>query len=148
MIEATVNTLAVIGAATFAGVMICVGVTLGGYWRSLPPREFLAWFERNNSYVARSVPITVVPTLVGLAGSLWVAWGESEAWLWLASTLSVAAVLALTARYFVPTNAAFASGQVHTDDVPDRLRQWLLIHSLRIALATAAAIVGCVALQR
>lgn len=147
MIETTVNTLAVVSVAAFAGVMISVGVTLGGYWTSLQPDEFLAWFERNNGYVARSVPITVAPALLGLVGSIVVSWGDSEVWLWLISTMCVGAVLVMTARYFVPANTAFASGQLATADVPARLRQWLLVHSLRITLATAAAIAGSVATQ-
>ncbi len=147
MIEATANTLAVIGVAAFAGVMICIGVTLGGYWTSLQPEEFLAWFERNNRYVARSVPITVVPAAVGLAGSIVASWDDSELWLWLAGALCFGAVLVLTVRYFVPANNRFASGRVDVGEVPARLRRWLMVHSIRIALATAAAVFGCVAMQ-
>ena len=148
MIEATVNTLGVVGTAAFAGVMICIGVTLGGYWPSLRAEEFLAWFERNNGYVARSVPVTVAPAILGLAGSLLASWGDDDVWLWLTSALCVVTVLAMTMRYFVPANTAFANGRVDVDDVPGRLRQWLLVHSIRIALATTAAVVGCIAMQR
>ncbi len=147
MIDAVFNTLAVTSVAAFAGVMICIGVTLGGYWQSLQPDEFLSWFKRNNSFVARSVPITVVPALVGLAGSVVASWGDSEVWLWLASSLGVVVVLVMTVRYFVPANTAFASGKVDASDVPARLRQWLLVHIARITLAITAAIVGCVAMQ-
>ena len=146
--ELAANVLAITGVAAFAGVMTCVGVTLGGYWRSLDSDEFIVWFGENNGYVARSVPVTVAPALLGLAGSISFAWGTSEAWLWGGSALCLLAVLALTAVYFVPTNRALASGQVGTADVPQRLRRWLVIHNARIGLAALSAIIGCLAQSR
>ena len=147
MTETVSHTAAVIGTAAFLGVMLCIGVTLGSYWRSLPADEFLRWFARNNPYVARSVPLTVAPALAGLAASVAVDWGESDAWLWATSTLCVVAVLGITGAYFVPTNAAFAEGRVTPDDVPDRLGQWLRVRVGRIVLTLGAAIVACVAME-
>ena len=147
MIEATVNTVAVVFSAAFSGVMISVAVTLGGYWRSLPAAEFLDWFAENNQFVARSVPVTVGPALIGLVGSLWVDWGTSDAWLWALSMLCMVAVIVITGGYFVPANTAFASGQVEAPGVPDRLQQWLSVHMVRILLSSVASIIGCVAMQ-
>lgn len=147
MMEAIVNIVAVSTTAAFCGVMICIGVTLGGYWQSLPPEDFLTWFQANNGFVARSVPLTVAPALVGLIASVSMAWGNSESWLWLGSTLCLTAVLILTVTYFVPSNTAFASGDIHAREVPYRLRQWLLVHGVRILVAAASAILGCMALR-
>ncbi len=59
-IRVALNILAICGAAGFSGAMITVGVTLGGYWRSLPPATFLAWFAANNHFISKSIPLTVL----------------------------------------------------------------------------------------
>lgn len=71
MIKAVFSILAICGAAGFAGVMLRIGVTLGGYWRSLPTREFLDWFAVNNQFVSKSIPVIFIATLIGLIGSVW-----------------------------------------------------------------------------
>ena len=141
------NGIAAIGVATFLGVMLCIGVTLGSYWRSLTAEAFIQWFTRNNGYVARSVPIAVAPALLGLVTSVVIDWGNSDGWLWLGSAACVVVVLALTGAYFVPTNRAFANGEVDVDDVPGRLRQWLGLHTVRIIVALGGAVLACIALQ-
>lgn len=129
--------------------MLCIGVTLGGYWRSLPPEDFLAWFAANNQLVARTIPITVVPAFIGLVGSIWMAWGSSTSGviLWIISTLCFLGVIVLTVMYFVPTNTAFASGTIEVSEVSATLDQWVTIHYARIGGAMLAAILGCIALR-
>ncbi|NTJ66648.1 DUF1772 domain-containing protein [Agrobacterium rhizogenes] len=143
------NILAISGSAMFAGVMLTIAVTLGGYWKSLPPSEFLDWFGQNGEFIVRSIPLVVAPTLIGLAGSLWLGWSENGARaLWIGSTVCIAAVLILTAAWFLPTNAQFAAKLVPLDEVPARLDTWLMIHNVRIALATIASVLGIVAISR
>nr|WP_258118157.1 hypothetical protein [Mesorhizobium onobrychidis] len=72
------NILAISGSAMFAGVMLTIGVTLGGYWKSLPAAEFLDWFSQNDRFIIRTIPLVVVPTLIGLIGSLWLGWSEAR----------------------------------------------------------------------
>lgn len=148
MLKLTFNTLAICGAAGFSGVMLCIGVTLGGYWRSLPAQEFLDWFAANNSFVARSVPIIVLPTLVGQAGSLWVSWNAGVFPLWLLSTACILTVLVLTVAYFVPSNTAFASGGYDVAQVDEKLGEWLKLHNFRIAIAMLGAVFAVVATAR
>lgn len=146
-LKVTFNILAICGTACFSGVMLCIGVTLGAYWRGLPAQEFLAWFEINNGLVARSIPLTVVPALIGLAGSVAMAWGTSRLPLWILSTLCMAVVIALTFTYFVPTNTAFSTGVIAVDSVPEKLNQWLTMHYARIGFALSGAVFGCLALR-
>ncbi|AHD08609.1 DUF1772 domain-containing protein [Phaeobacter gallaeciensis] len=147
MIQTAFNILAICGAAGFSGVMLCIGVTLGGYWRSLPPAEFLTWFAVNNHFVSNSIPLIVGPTLIGLGGSLWAGWGAPGFVLWVASALFMLVVLGLTFAYFVPTNAAFASKSIEVAATAAKLDQWLMLHNLRIGLAMIAAVLGCIALK-
>ena len=147
MISTIFNILAVCGAAGFAGVMLCIGLTLGGYWSSLPPADFLAWFAVNNRFVAISVPVIVLPTLIGLIGSLAVGWHSPDRLWWGLSTICIVIVLVLTVAYFVPTNTAFSSGTMSVNAVSDKLNQWIMLHYFRIGFAFLAAVFGCIAIR-
>jgi len=141
------NALAISGSAMFAGVMLAIGVTLGGYWKSLPPEGFLDWFSQNNHFIVRAIPLVVIPTVVGLAGSLWLGWSEQAARnLWLAASGCVLAVLIMTIAYYLPSNAQFAAKSVPLEQVPAKLDTWLLLHNVRIALAAIASVLGIVAI--
>lgn len=143
------NILAISGSTMFAGVMLAIGITLGAYWKSLPPSDFLNWFSQNGQFIMRAVSLVVGPTLIGLAGSLWLSWGETGArLLWIGSAVAIAGVLALTRLWFVPANAQFAAKALPLDQVPARLDTWITIHNLRIGLAVVASIFGILAIRR
>lgn len=141
--------LAVAGSAMFAGVMLAIGVILGGYWKGLPPADFLDWFALHSGLVLRAIPLVVVPTVAGLIGALCYDWKAPAArGLWIAASACIVVVLGLTMVYFLPSNAAFASKAVALDQVSAKLDTWLLLHNVRIALAVAASVLGIVALNR
>lgn len=141
--------LAVASSAMFAGVMLAIGVILGGYSKGLPPVGFLDWFAGNSHVIMHAIPIVVVPTLVGLAGSLWLGWSDGlTCALWLAAAGFIGVALGLTAAYYVPSNAAFAARSVPLDKVAARLDRWPLVHNLRIILAFAASALGVWAANR
>jgi len=141
--------LAVIGSATFAGVMLSIGIILGAFWRGLPPTDFLAWFQAHSHLIQRSIPFVVVPTIVGLVGAVWLSWGDAvaRAW-WFGALACIATVLLLTVFYFLPLNARFVDGSIPVADVPSALNQWLALHWVRITLGLAAATSGMVAMTR
>lgn len=147
MIKAVFNVLAICGAAGFAGVMLSIGVTLGGYWRSLPTKEFLDWFAANNQFVSRSIPLIFMVTLIGLIGSVWLSWSSSDLKFWLLSTACIIGVAILTFAFFVPSNTAFASGTMDEATGAARLNQWLTIHYFRVGFGMAAAVFGCLAIK-
>lgn len=147
MIKAVFNILAICGAAGFAGVMLSIGVTLGGYWRSLPTKEFLDWFAANNQFVSRSIPLIFMPTLIGLIGSVWLSWGSPDLKFWLLSTVCIVVVAILTFAFFVPTNTAFASGTMDEATAAAKLHRWLTVHYFRIGFGMAAAVFGCIAIK-
>lgn len=66
--------LAVAGSAMFSGVMLAIGVILGGYWKGLPPADFLDWFAQHRELVMRAIPLVVIPTMVGLIGAICYDW--------------------------------------------------------------------------
>jgi Domain of unknown function (DUF1772) len=141
--------LAITGPAMFAGVMLAIGVILGGYWKSLPPAEFLDWFARNSGRIQSAIPLVVVPSLIGLFGMIWLDWSNAAARnLWIGAAGCILAVLAITVGYFVPSNAAFAARSIPVDQVSGKLNTWLMIHNLRIVLAVLASVLGVSATSR
>lgn len=147
MIKALFNILTICGAAGFAGVMLSIGVTLGGYWRTLPTQDFLDWFAANNQFVSRSIPLIFMPTLIGLIGSVYLSWGQPELKYWLLSAACILVVAVLTFAFFVPTNTAFASGTLDEATGAAKLNQWLSVHNFRIGFGMAAAVFGCIAIK-
>lgn len=147
MLKALFNIFAICGAAGFAGVMLSIGVTLGGYWRSLPTQDFLDWFAANNQFVSRAIPLIFMPTMIGVIGSVWLSWGNPEVKYWLLSAACIVVVAVLTFAFFVPTNTAFASGTMDVATGAAKLNQWLTIHYFRIGFGFAAAIFGCLAIR-
>ena len=143
------NILAVCGAASFAGVMLNIGLTLGAYWKGLAPAAFLDWFSANSHLVGRTIPFFVVPTLIGLAASLWIDWSDTATRnLWLASLTCLGGVMAITFAYHLPTNSVFASRSIALDQVEPTLNTWLWLHALRITLGLVSAALGVVAIAR
>ena len=143
------NILAVCGAATFAGVMLNIGLTLGAYWKGLAPAAFLDWFSANSHLVGRTIPFFVAPTLIGLAASLWIDWNDTAARnLWLGALSCVAGIMAITFAYHLPTNSAFAAKTIALDQVEPTLNTWLWLHAVRIVLGLVSAMLGVAAIAR
>ena len=147
MLTATLNILAIAGSAAFAGAMLCIGVTLGGYWRTLPAEQFLEWFATNNHFISRTIPMVFVPAFIGVAGSIWLAWGTPSLKFWAAAGVCILVVAILTFAFFVPANAAFDSKALSAEETIAKLDQWLSIHNGRIAFAAIASVLGCFAIK-
>ncbi len=135
------NILAISGSSMYAGVMLAIGVILGGYWTTLSAEDFPGSFANNGRFIGRAILVVLLPALLGLAGSLHVSWGEAYArTLWLSSVVCIAALLILTMVWFGPTIAQFAAGSFSIDRVSPKLDAWLMLQSLRIALAAVASV--------
>jgi hypothetical protein len=143
------NIIAVCGTAIFTGTMLNIGLSVVPYWQSLSPAEFLDWFSKNNHFIGRTIPLYVVPALLGLAGSLWLDWSEGrQRMLWGVALLCVVGLLVITAVYHLPTNSQFAAKSISPDQVPATLNVWLTLHSVRILLGLIASAFGVVAVSR
>ena len=143
------NVLAVCGTAVFTGAMMNIGLSFVPYWQSLPPAEFLDWFSKNGSFIGRTIPLYLAPTLVGLAGSLWLGWSDShQRMLWSAALVCIVGLLVITAVYHLPANSQFANKSISPDQIPRALNMWLTLHTVRIALGLIASVVGVIAVSR
>ena len=138
--------VAICGLAMFAGVILTVARTLVPYWQSLSAKAFLGAFAQFNHLVPAAVAPVLLPTLLAVLGSVLLTWRSPRSRLfWLLAGACLLLVLALTALYFSPLNSAFAEQRVPTNEVAFRLHWWARIHSLRVALSTAAPILGLLA---
>ena len=145
----TFATLAICSTAIFTGAMLNIGLSFGAYWKSLPPQDFLNWFSANSQVIGRTIPIFVIPAVIGLAVSVWLGWPIAPArYLWLAASACLAAVFIVTAVYHLPTNAAFEAQSIGPSQVTATLNTWLWLHALRIALGLAAAVLSVLATVR
>lgn len=142
------GTVAVVGTASFAGVMLAIGLILGAWWRSLPAQEFLDWFALNDHFVGRIIPLVAGPAVLGIIAALWLDWNSAARVPWLISLAAFAAIFLITVVYHLPTNAMFAAKSVAVADVPATLQTWLSLHYLRIALGFGSAIAAVVAFAR
>ncbi len=141
----TFHLLAICGAGSFAGAMLLIGVVFGPYWTSMAPAEFLAWFSANSHFIGRSIPLFAAPTVVGIAGSLWLSRRDPSALWWSVALACVGAVFVITVMYHLPLNARFAARTVPSDQVATLLSGWLWWHSARVVLGFGAAIAGLLA---
>ncbi|MDT0683124.1 DUF1772 domain-containing protein [Roseicyclus sp. F158] len=120
--------------------MLCIAIAFGGYWTSLPPDDFLAWFAANSGLIARTIPVVAGPALLGLVGSLWLARRERGVrGTWAIAAAAMVGLALVTGLYHLPANAALANGEIPSEAVSATLRTWLTLHALRIALGLAAS---------
>lgn len=142
------NILGVCGAGIFTGAMLVIGLTLGTYWQSLPPAEFQDWFAKNGNLVGNTIPLYVLPTVIGLLGSAWLAGAGTTRTLWLVAFAAIALLLVITFAYHLPLNAKFAAKAVPIDEVAGALSGWIAFHWARIGLGLFAAVTSAVAIAR
>ena len=142
-----VQTVAVCGLATFAGFLLTVALTLVPYWKGLSAEAFLTAFGQLEQPLQTSVGASLVPSLLGVVGSLLLTWNTpSSRWLWLAAAVCLSCLIIVTGRYFLPKNSAFTKRQVPTAEVAQALGLWSQLHWLRVVLALTAAVLGAAAL--
>jgi hypothetical protein len=143
------NILAISGSAMFAGVLLAIGVILGGSWKSLPAPDFLNVFNDNSQLISQIIAPVTITVLVGLAGSIWLSWGDKDArTLWLGAATCIMVLLVFTLLWFAPTNAQFSARSLPIDQVQAKRDMWLMLHNFRIVLAALASILGMIAISR
>lgn len=139
--------IAICGAGIFTGAMLTIGLTLGAFWKSIPPADFLDWFSANEFLIVRSIAVAAVPTAAGVLGSLWFGPGSARLW-WGLAVVALLLLGAITAIFHLPINAAFAARSVPLDQVAATIDRWLSLHAIRIALGLLATVSGVIAITR
>ncbi len=138
----------VVASGMFTGVMLFIGITLGGFYQSLPAQRFLDWFATNNGFIQDTIPLVALPTLLGTILCTVLFWRFPARKWWLAALLSWLVIAVLTFGFFVPTNAAFASGTAPVTEVTETLALWLQIHWIRIVFGVLGTTFAYLAVSR
>ena len=139
--------LATIALGLMAGALVAEGALLVPFWRSLQPRDFLAWYKQHAALLQGFFgPLEVAAAVLtsSAAGLGWIERGRGRYWLASAAVLGVA-VLAVFPIYFQRANTSFRTGAIATDRVKDELQQWSRWHWGRTILAVAGFSVAVVA---
>ena len=132
----------------YAGAMLTEACVLVTYWRSLPPREFLAWYAANDRrLVGYFGPLTVITTALAIPAAVCAWWrgGDERGPASLAAGCTLV-MLAMFPTLFQRVNASFAAGTIPATEVPTALARWAAWHWVRTAIsftALAAALLAC-----
>ena len=140
MLTRIVQDLAVVLLGLFAGAMLLIGVAFVGFWQSLPPEAFLAWFATHSYRIGGvMLPLGVAATIAAIASAVitWRTGGRVRVW---ALTAAVLAVLVIVIYLVVhaPMNAAFAASSVAAENVSRHLGTWATWHWVRVVLGVGA----------
>ncbi|MBI1816193.1 MAG: DUF1772 domain-containing protein [Deltaproteobacteria bacterium] len=123
-----------------AGAMLLIAVAFVGYWQSLEPEAFLAWFATHAHRIGvLMVPLGAAATAAAILSAVvtWRIGGSVRAW---ALTSAVLALL-VVAVYFAahaPRNIVFAARSVAPENVSRELGTWATWHWVRVLLGVGA----------
>jgi hypothetical protein len=155
-----VNALAITTSAAFFGANLFIGISMGSYWLTLAPTEFVAqFFPQFSNFLYTIMPLFML-MLVGLILSARVDWGVTAAkrnwvitlWLYLAVSL-------ITVFFHMPLNVRLAAavgspigdllgfyksialiGEVNDANAATIRMAWLLGHIPRVLITLAIPI--------
>lgn len=132
-----------------AGALLAEAAILVPWWRSLEPAAFLAWYaDHAHALFLFFAPLEIGAALLAVAAAALERWvGKPDGAFQLASALLAVGVLAAFPLYFEDANAAFASGSLPLDAVPDELTRWARWHWARCALSGSAFLAALLGLR-
>lgn len=141
--------LSVASLGIFAGSMLTEGLVLVPYWRSLPPREFFAWYAANDQRLLGFFgPLTMVTAALTQVASLGSFVAEVPGrWPTLVAALLSLTVLSTFFIYFKQANESFDAASLGHDDLPAELRRWAAWHWMRTGMSLAALTAALIALR-
>ena len=130
--------LACLVLGLLSGGMLVIGVSLVGFWKSLSPSDFQAWFASHSHLIGRlMLPLGVAGVAVTLAAVIacWRGPATRRRWLVIAA-FSVVGVMLTYPIFFAATNEAFERGGLTDAAVRALLDRWATWHWFRTALGT------------
>ena len=128
--------LACLVLGLLAGGMLVIGVAFVGFWKSLSPSAFQAWFASYSHLIGRlMIPLgagSVAATVATLL-ACWSAPATRRRWLFIAA-LSAIGVMATYPIFFAGTNESFVCGGLADSAVQSLLDRWAAWHWVRTGL--------------
>ena len=149
LVVSTLTTLACLILGLLVGGMLVIGVAFVGFWKSLPPSDFQAWFGSHSHLIgqlmiplgAGSVAVTVATLVAGWSGP-----EIRRRWLLIAA-LSAIGVMATYPIFFAGANEAFVRGGLADSAARTLLDRWAAWHWIRTGLGMLGFFAALRALQ-
>lgn len=145
----TVNVIAVVNAAAFAGGGLLILLSYGIRWLGTDPLVWRAdfWGEFLN-FAITIIPLNII-TLIGLILSARLDWQDAPLkrlwmyaiWLYIANTV-------FTLGYFIPQNVLLFWDSYTAAEAFNIRATWLGLHILRVAIAFAVPIYALLAVMK
>jgi hypothetical protein len=131
-----VNALAIVASAAFFGGNLFIGLSMGGYWLSLDPLEFMHGFWGQFSAFLYTIMPLFLLTLVGLVLSARLDWQQPRLKrLWLMAIGLYAATSLITLAFHMPENLRLHAALYTVEDAAAARAYWLAGHVPRILLS-------------
>jgi hypothetical protein len=149
IVASTLVMLSCLVLGLLAGGMLVIGVSFIGFWRSLSPSDFQAWFAAHSYLIGRlMLPLGVggVVVTVGAVVACWRGPATCRRWLLIAG-LAVVGVMVTYPIFFAATNQAFERGGLADSAVRALLDRWVTWHWFRTGLGTLGFFAALRALQ-
>ncbi|MEM7076555.1 MAG: hypothetical protein AAGA28_12150 [Pseudomonadota bacterium] len=130
-----VNALAIIAASAFAGANMFIGTSMGVYWLSLDPLDFVTRFgPQFQRFLLTIMPLFLL-TLVGLVLSARLDWQHRPARRNWSVAIGLYIVLSLiTLAFHMPENLRLLAGEYTAGQADAARAYWLWGHVPRIIL--------------
>jgi hypothetical protein len=139
----TVNAIAIVASAAFAGGGLLILVSYGIRWLGTDPLVWRAgfWSEFVN-FALTIIPVNVI-TLVGLVLSARLDWQDRPLrQLWMRAIWLYVANTVFTLGYFIPQNILLIWDSYTAAEASNVRATWLGLHVLRVAIALAVPVVA------
>ena len=140
LLTRTIQDVTVVLLGLLAGAMLLIAVAFVGYWQSLEPEAFLAWFATHAHRIGGlMVPLGATATAAAIvsAGVSWRIGGSVRAWALTSAALAVLVVVVYFAAH-APRNTVFAARSVAPGNVSRELGTWAAWHWVRVVLGIGA----------
>jgi hypothetical protein len=150
VVASTLMTLTCLVLGLLAGGMLVIGVSFVGFWKSLSPSDFQAWFASYSHLIGRlMIPLGVgsVAATVATLVACWSGPATRRRWL-LFAALSAISVMVTYPIFFAGTNESFVRGGLSNSAVRSLLDRWTTWHWIRTGLGTVGFFAALRALRR
>lgn len=131
-----INALAIVASAAFAGGNLFIGLSMGAYWLSQDPVDFMHGFwQQFTGFLYTIMPLFLL-TLVGLILSARLDWDQPHLRsLWLIAIGLYVVVSLITLGFHMPENLRLREAIYTSDQAAAARLRWLIGHIPRIVLS-------------
>lgn len=131
-----INSVAIVASAAFAGGNLFIGISMGAYWLSQEPLDFMHGFWTQFTAFLYTIMPLFLMTLVGLIFSARLDWDQPKLRrLWLIAIGLYVAVSLITLGFHMPENLRLREAIYTSDQAAAARLRWLIGHIPRIILS-------------